>query len=825
MKSIYLVSILVLLHLSCTRNLEKLDHRYKFEPAETVFLAKQFPDFSPNYDAMDKAHEAASRKLKAGQRTNGSWTLQGPSNIGARVNTIAMHPQLKNTIYAGFADGGLWKTTDGGANWLSIFDNEIWQSIGSICIDPNDGNTVYVGTGDPNVSGYPRAGGGIYKSTDGGQTWNLMGLQSTRIISRIVMPKNQPNTLYVSAMGTPFFKNQDKGVYKSTNGGQSWEQVLFINDSTGVSEIVVHPTNPNRLYAIGWNRVRNYEKSLVAGPDAKVFRTDDGGQNWTQLNNGLPNDNFTRMGICISESNPNVVYVQYTNAATLNLEAIYKSVDGGDSWTLHTQDTQNGLPNSALGGFGWYFGKIRVNPEDENDLFLLGVGIYRYDATSNLWYPLNADNAALNPHADKHDLIFRDDSLYLATDGGIYKANLYGTPKWEDIENIPTTQFYRTAFNPHQTDLYYGGAQDNGTSAGNEGEINNWDRIWGGDGFQMAFRNDNPNVMYVETQNGNISVTQDGGNTWDSAREGLSGSRHWDMQYIISSHNPDILFTGTDKFYKSSAGIVPLWEAISGDLVDKSSRALIHQFTCLDESPLDADVLYCGTSDAMVWNTRDGGSTWNRITNGLPARYVTSIKASPALASRVFVTLTGYKDNDNTAHIFRSDNYGENWIAIAGNLPPYAINDVYIYPNGSDDVLFVATDGGVYITTNSGISWDRLGNNMPLIPVFDMAYNPVNNELIAATFARGIQTFLLDQIGVGLETGTKETTSSWTIYPGVAHDYIEIKGDCPETLEIFDIRGHRLSVVKKSVSIDVSAYKPGIYFIKSGNQTRKFLKF
>lgn len=181
-------------------------------------------------------------------------------------------------------------------NWAPIFDNEIWQSIGSICIDPNDGNTVYIGTGDPNVSGYPRAGGGIYKSVNGGLTWQLMGLEATRIISRIVMPKNQPNTLYVSAMGTPFFKNQDKGVYKSTNGGQSWEQVLFINDSTGVSELVIHPTNPNKLYAVGWNRVRNYEKSLVSGPDAKVYRTDDGGQNWTQLKNGLPVDNFYKNG-------------------------------------------------------------------------------------------------------------------------------------------------------------------------------------------------------------------------------------------------------------------------------------------------------------------------------------------------------------------------------------------------------------------------------------------------------------------------------------------------------------------------------------------------
>lgn len=341
----------------------------------------------------------------------------------------------------------------------------------------------------------------------------------------------------------------------------------------------------------------------------------------------------------------------------------------------------------------------------------------------------------------------------------------------------------------------------------------------------MAFRTDNPDVIYAETQNGNLAVSLNGGNSWSGARDGLSGSRHWDMQYIISSHNEDVLYTGTDKFYKSDVGIIPQWEAISDDLVDKSSNALIHQFTCLTESPLDAGVLYCGTSDAMVWNTKDGGTTWNRITNGLPTRYISSIKASPALASRVYVTLTGYKADDNTAHIFRSDNYGKDWIAIGGNLPPYAINDVLVYPNGNDDVLFVATDGGIYITTNAGSGWERLGNNLPLIPVFDMDYNPVNNELIAATFARGIQTFSLDQIGVGLETGTKETTLLWSIYPGVAHDVIEIKGESPETIEVYDIRGKLINHLQKPTSIDISSYTPGIYFVKSGNKVQKFLKF
>lgn len=810
--------------LSC-KQLRKVETSLlKFEPAETLFLAKHFPEKTPDYQAMEAAHRSALIKMQAGQRTDGSWKLEGPANIGARINTIAMHPTDKDILYVGFADGGLWKTTNGGLDWSPIFDNQIWQSIGSICIDPVNPNVVYVGTGDPNVSGYPRAGGGLYKSTDAGSTWKYMGLDETRIISRIVVHKNAPNTVYAAAMGAPFFKHNDKGVYKSTDGGNTWNQSLLINDSTGVSEIIIHPENEQILYAVGWNRVRNYKKSLVSGPDARVYKTIDGGKNWQILSNGLPQGSFTRMGICLAESDPDVVYVQYTNAQTLNLESIYKSTDGGNSFQLHTQGTENGLPGSALGGFGWYFGKIRVNPSNPNDIFLLGVGLYRYYPEEGAWRTVLDDNSENNPHADKHDLIFKDNEMYLATDGGLYKGQLYGNPAWQDIENIPTTQFYRTAVNPHEPEFFYGGAQDNGTSVGNAEALNEWQRIWGGDGFQMAFRPDDPNVMYVETQNGNIAVTPDGGNTWDGATDGLSGSRHWDMQYIISQHNPDVLYTGTDKFYQSTTGIFPQWQAISGDLVDKSSDALIHQFTTLAESPLDPGVLYCGTSDAMVWNSIDGGLTWNRITNGLPVKYISSIKASPASISTVYVSQTGYKANDNTPHLFRSDDYGSTWVSVAGNLPPYAINDVLILPNGNDNVLFAATDGGVYITTNGGHQWDRLGNNMPLIPVFDMDYDGQNNKLVAATFARGIQSFSLDQIGVGLETGVKETTSTWTVTPTLVKDKIELKGNFPNVIEIWNIKGNRVGHYQNESSIDLAHLKSGIYFVKGGAATFKIVK-
>ncbi|MFM2394154.1 MAG: hypothetical protein RLZZ546_2136 [Bacteroidota bacterium] len=817
--------LLVVLY-SCNRNIEK---PIKFQPAEDLFLAKQYPDFTPNYIGIQTALEQIKRENDRGKRTDGLWQQQGPNNIGARITTIAMHPLDENIIYIGYADGGVWKTVDGGKNWQPIFDGEINLSIGSIAIDPIDGNTIYVGTGDPAITGYPRAGGGLYKSTNGGNTWKYLNLKETSIITRIHVEKSNPNLVYVSSMGKPFVKSKDKGLYKSTDGGNTFQQVLFVNDSAGISEFVVHPNNSNIIYAVAWNRVRNNKKSLVSGDDARVYRTKNGGQSWEILTNGLPLQPFTRMGICISEKNPNVLYVQYTNPNdgtddAFNFNSIYRTNDGGDSWELHTAANTKELSSRIMGGFGWYFGKIRVNPNDENDLILLAVNIYRYNEDSDTWSIIDYGNGVV-PHADKHDLIFRNNYMYLATDGGLYKANVEGDIFWEDIENIPTTQFYRTAYNPHLPDEYYGGAQDNGTCKGSSAAPNQWQEIFGGDGFQMVFRPDNPLVYYVEYQRGEIFVTENGGVDYTSATSGLQGSRHWDMQYILSNHDYDVLYAGTNKMYKSTSGIIPSWEAISDELVDINKPAIIHQITTLAESPLSPMVLYSGSSDGLVFNTKDGGQNWINITGGLPDRYVSSIKASPTFANAVFVTHTGYKDNENTPLIHHSIDNGMTWKSIAGNLPQIAINDVFIYPNGQDNIIFVATDGGIFITKNRGEFWERLGKNMPIIPVFDMDLNIANNQLIASTFARGIQTFDLEQIGVDFDTNTDEISkeSNPFVFPNISVDKIELKNISKNDF-IVDIKGSVIFSSLKEGVLDISHLPAGIYYLVTQHTTYPFTK-
>ncbi len=811
---------LIILASACKKTSEQ---ELKFKPMEDLVISKHFPEFVPNYEAMERALFSAKEKLKSGSRTTGSWELQGPTNIGARINSIAIHPINENIIFAGFSDGGLWKTSDGGKNWASVFDNEIVQSIGDITFDPINTNIVYVGTGDVNISGYVRTGGGLYKSKDLGNTWEYIGLKETNIISKVIVLKSNPNTIYVSSMGKPFTRNSDKGVHKSTDGGKTWDKILFINDSTGISDMVINPANENIIYAIGWNRIRTNKKSLVSGPDAKVWRSKNGGASWEELTNGLPTGSHTRLGIAISESNPNVLYVQYTSAIGFELEAIYKTEDGGDSWSEHSKIGENGINDGPMGGFGWYFGKLAIDPINENELYMLGVGLHHYNSDINVWEVIDYSNDGLWIHSDKHDLVIRGENLYLATDGGLFKTKTFNfSGNWEDIDDIPTNQFYRTAYDPHRPSTYWGGAQDNGTCSGSKNIINNWNRVFGGDGFQMAFHADDANIMFAETQNGNIVASDDGGINFRGITSGLSGSKHWDMQYILSHHNPNTIYTGTDKIFRAKDALNADWEELSPYLPNPNVISLSKQVTTLDESSIDEQILYAGTNDGMVWNTLDGGQNWNQITNGVPLRYVSSIKASPSKRNSVFVTFTGYRDNDNNSHIYKSTDNGNNWKDIAGDLPAFAINDVVIYPDGSDLILFAATDAGVYVTKNGGKNWDRLGNNMPIVPVFDMDLDPQNNDLIAATFGRSLQTFDLNQVGINIETASNEIIKSkLEIYPSITSDFVNIKNNKEnKPVLIFDVNGKQIDK-QYGNKIDVSKFSKGIYIINAGIKSGK----
>ena len=810
----------------------------KHEPSDEFFLQRMGPDGHFALDAYTNALKQINQQTLI-RTINGfeeEWTTQGPGNIGARVNTVKVHPTNEDIIYTGFSDGGVFKTTDGGTTWNPIFDDQTFLSIGDIELDPQNPEIVYVGTGDLNISGYPFIGDGLHRSMDGGATWTNVGLEETRIISKIIIDPTNSNNIFTATMGLPFQRGNDRGIYRSNDNGSTWEQVLFISDSTGVSEMVMDPNDPQVLYAIGWDRIRNNFDSVIKGEGAKVYKTIDGGDTWNIVEGGLPNnEQHSRMGIAIHENDPNILYVQYIAASGFQLEAIYKTENAGVSWeTIPIDEFNNGLSENAMGGFGWYFGKIRVNPNDPNDIYLLGVDLWRTTDAGQNWDLATPPWWEYDVHADKHDLTFLNDGgILLGTDGGIYKSDA-NSDNWEDIENIPTTQLYRVAYNPHEPDLYYGGAQDNGSMGGNESGINNWARIYGGDGFQMAFDPDNPDRFFVETQRGNIAVTLDGGISYNDANSGIeiNDRRNWDMPYIISPHLSQTLYTGTYRVYLG-AGDIPNWAPVSEDLTDgPDANSRYNNITAIDESPVEDGLLYVGTGDGNVWRGDGGGSTWTSISDGLPDQYVTDVIGSPTDVNFAYVTFSGYRDNDFLPRIFRSENQGTTWEDISSDLPDLAINELLIVPQAGDSIMFVATDGGVYGTVTAGTTWERLGTNMPTVTVYDLVINEAKNELVAGTFARSIMTYPLDSIFgmqdtimVANNTPTRFEETGIKIIPTVASDATQIKIENIEqnrTAELVVIsmdgkimhQASNLSGKEIIHDLDISNYPAGQYFVK-----------
>lgn len=835
----YLILLLSILCFSCQEkqrqpnseeSTEKGDRlAIKNIPNDQFYLQRSYPDGQFNLKAFEKGMTQA-RQLAAqrGVGFDDEWTVQGPGNIGARINTIAIHPADENIIYVGYSQGGVWKTVNGGQDWVPIFDDQPYPSIGDITIDPSNPETIYVGTGDPNISGYPWIGDGIWRSQDGGDTWEHIGLEAERIISKVIVHPTDPNIIYASAMGLPFVRNNNRGLYKSSDGGQSWEQVLFISDQAGITDFVMDPFEPETLYAAGWDRIRNNHESVIWGPGSQFFKSTDGGETWSQMTNGLPIDEQGRTALAISEQTPGVLYA-LVNGTNSRPYGVYRTNDAGDTW----ESIDIAGIEGETGGFGWYFGDIRIDPNDDNLLYFLDVELWGAFVSGNSasWFTIGPPWWWYEVHADKHDLVWANGNMYLATDGGLYRSSDMLGYEWDDMENIPTTQFYRVAYNPHQPNWHYGGAQDNGTTGGNANNINEWPRIYGGDGFQAAFHPDNPNVFYAETQNGGIVVTLDGGDNFSSATSGLSGDdrRNWDMPYFLSPHNPDVIYTGTYRVYRSVVGAVPDFAPISEDLSDGLIlNQRYHTITTLSESPIEEGLLYVGTVDANVWRSPDGGANWEQINATLPEQYVTEVKASPDFEDWVYVTHSGYKENEFLPHIHRSKDRGETWEAIHSDLPEIAINDVYILPGHADTVLFVGTDAGVYGSLNSGENWKRLGTNMPFVPTYDLEWNVSENTLIAGTHARSIMTYPIDSLlyqepidSVVFVRENLVENEPLKIFPNPAVNYfnVEIPASAEKgTLTIFDLNGRSVNeyMVESSdlQTIEIGDLTPGNYVVK-----------
>jgi photosystem II stability/assembly factor-like uncharacterized protein len=713
----------------------------KCEPYDLFAFQRSYPDTFFDVKAWQnhltevQLTENAQSRLTDCTVTTALWTEQGPANVAGRCNTLAVKPNDDNTVLAGFAGGGIFKSTDGGVNWRPVFDDHLQLAIGHIVFDPTQPNIVYAGTGDPNLPAIVFNGNGLYKSTDAGETWKYMGLAEAGIISKISINPDNPKKLLVATMGNPYVRDNNRGIYKSNDAGENWQQVLFLSNQAGASDLAQSAANPDIVYASFWDRIRNNKESVIYGPGARVFKSTDGGDTWFKLGDGLPNITMGRTGLALSKTDPNKLYVLYIDSLSTP-GGLYKTTNGGESWTSLNI---NSLENSC-GDFGWYFGKIRLNPLDDEDLYFLAVTMHRKLPGSSTWIPAGGG------HADSHDLVFTPSGRrYWANDGGVYR-NDPGQQTWAKCKNLPTTQFYHTDFNPHQPNVYWGGTQDNGIQKGQGGAaINNWSSVFSADGFNCAFHPTDSLTFWIEIQNGTIHKTMDGGDSWQFGNVALGSPDrvNWDAPFFISKFNAEKLYSATYKVYVSAGSG---WGSISPDLTDGIIfNPRFHTVSALQESPILADKLMAGTSDGNVWR-REPTSNWVNITSTLPNRYVTSVQLSPTLPQRLFVTHSGFRDDEYIPHVHRSDDNGNSWVDISGDLPQIPVNDLFVLPNHADSILFVATDGGVYYTKSSGIHWDRLGRNMPFVPVFDLEENPVKKELIAATYARGLWTMPFDSI-------------------------------------------------------------------------------
>jgi photosystem II stability/assembly factor-like uncharacterized protein len=799
---------------SCTNieHKEKAKDFNSYGPAENLWERWTYPNDKFDQKYFNKVI-ASSNVIAANkdQQTDLNWRMEGPLNIGGRINCISLNPDDESEIWIGTSAGGVFRSSDAGQSWEELGNDFAYMSIGSIAFDNSNTDIVYVGTGDPNISGYPHAGNGVYKTMDGGATWEHKGPSEVGIVSKLLVDPSSSDVIYMAAMGTPWEEGPNRGVYKSIDGGDTWDQVLFLSNQAGLSSLVFHPNTPDTLYAAGWDRIRSNTQSIVEGNHSRIYRSMDAGDTWETLEGGLPQEIMSRAAVDVSISDPSVLYASFVNE-DMQFYGVYKSTNYGDTWTATNIANLDG----ALGGFGWYFGMIRINPEDENDVSVAGVELHSTGNGGDSWFQSTPDWWTYEVHADMHDLVYASNGdIYLGTDGGLFFSD-DNMNSWEYLSNIPNTQFYRISVDPHNDQIYSGGAQDNGTTAGNYTDLDGWPRLYGGDGFQSLYNPDNENIFYASTQNGNFNKQENG--FWDNFNFGINDNEHvaWDAPLIMSSHDYDVLFTATAKVYKHNGNS---WYAVSDDLnaSEEFYPANRHVVSTVTESPITADLLYAGTSDGKVWYSEDVETDiWEDITTGLPDRYVTNIKASSFEENRVYVSHSGYKDGDNSAHIHRSDDNGQTWIAINGDLPDFGINHIEILDNHEDSILFIACDGGVYFTTNSGDNWNRVGDNMPTILVFDIEIDYDANRLVAGTFSRSIQSLSLDSL-LDISTGIFENQlTSFKLFPNPTVDELTI--DYPSSIQNsnWEIRNINGEIVKQgnlnSRKIDVNNLSSGLYF-------------
>ncbi len=759
-----------------------------FKPTEWFLAQRIYPHETINPEVYEEVRQEAvlqrieSSRYKSGQE---DWEMVGPYNVGGRITDVEMHPTDTETIYVAAASGGIYKSLNKGKTWEQIFENEYTQSIGDMAIAKTDKNVIYVGTGEPNIGqgSITYDGYGVFKSMDAGASWSHTGLENAGGIGRVEIDPGNPDRVFVAALGNVFAKNPERGVYRTLDGGQSWENVFYLSDSTGCIDLCINPNNTNIIYAAMWERVRYPDRRTYGGPGSGLWRSVDGGDNWTELTNGLPGGSNGRIGIDISFSNPEVLYSLYVrDNGTFN--DVFKSTDGGDSWTALNVSV-------SLTTYSWWYGKMQIHPNDPDIVWLIEFNLYRSTNGGASFQRVNG------LHVDQHAVYahpMEPEFVVIGNDGGVYISE-NGTTTNTFVTNLPITQFYTCEVNFQDPNQRYGGTQDNGTVGTQTGDANDWTSFYGGDGFIVRVDPSDSRFIYAAYQRGGVGRSTNGGASFSGANPAGSDRWNWKTPYILDPNTPSTLYIGSHRVYKSTNRAVS-WTRISNDLTNGDQPPWNYgTITSLAASKINPDILMAGTDDGNVWITTNqgAGKEWTKVSEDLPVRWVTCVATDPFDENTAYVTFSGIRYRDYVPHVFKTTDLGHTWMDISSNLPDLPVNNMIVDPDNKG-TFYLATDNGVFVSYNTGESWAILGNGMPTVPVLDLNLHSPTRTLLAATFGRS-QWRIPVKASAGVDVQVNGETRM-DIYPNPAIEQVTIDLYLDEAQKgqvyIFDLSGRMI---------------------------------
>ena len=758
------------------------------KPASSAAVPAQKKDAKKDAKKDEKKEEPKGEK-KGGMTADTFSGLKfrsiGPGAASGRVMSIAVNPKNQFEYYVGVASGGVWKTVNDGTTWTPVFDGEGSYSIGWVALDPNDASVVWVGSGESNSQRSVAYGDGIYRSVDGGKSWENLGLKKSEHIGRVVIDPRDSKAVYVAAEGPLWGAGGDRGLYKTTDGGKTWKAVLTISENTGVADVAIDPSNPDIVYAAAYQRRRHVFTLIDGGPESAIYKSNDAGATWNKLKSGLPSVDMGRIGLAVSSADPNVVYA--TVEAADGKGGIFRSSDKGATWEKRNEFDQGAM----------YYARVVTDPKNVDRIFVMAVELRESLDGGKTLHKVSEKNH----HGDNHAMwIDPDDTRHwlLGSDGGMYET-WDDARNWEFKANLPTVQFYDVAVD-NASPFYNvcGGTQDYFSWCGPSrtrdlnGIVNSdWFVTTGGDGFHSQVDPVDPNTIYSESQYG-VLIRYDKPTGQELVLQPLEGKGepplrwNWDSPIIVSPHSHTRLYFAANKLFRSDDR-GDTWKAISGDLtrqIDRNklpvmgkvwgpdavaknqSTSFYGNIVALAESPKKEGLIYVGTDDGLIQVTNDGGASWTKYEKfaGVPEMtYVSRLAASTFDVNTVYAAFENHKNEDFKPYLMKSTDAGNTWTSIAGNLPENGPVLAFVEDTVNPNLLFAGTEFGAFFTIDGGQHWVQLKGGLPTIAVRDMVIQAREGDLVIATFGRGF--YVLDDITPLRQMKADSTEQAVAVFP------------------------------------------------------------